>query len=384
MSHHTSQRQALEMLYETAHGGRWRQNARWLSVHHVCHWQGVECLDGEITSIDLGGNRVAGVLPPELASLTKLRVLNIDESHLSGTLPTQLGLLLDLETILLATNPSLSGTLPHSLAKLTKLRTLDVSGSALSGSISGSALRSCGWLQRLQLDHTRLSGSVPTQVGHLTRVQSVFVHESRHLSGTLPTQLGALTALKDGMSFAHTRISGTIPSQLGRASRLRALWLTHTDSLSGTIPPSLGTGMRGLAQLELHRNRLSGSLPTQLGMLSLRSCVLVAAQGPHQPHHSMRPVDRDEADTNRFACTHNAKGRGGGGDTSPGGGLPSELPTACASHLRCHAISAPSSAIGDRHGGQSGHRERPAKERPRQRLPKLSRRDREQRARARW
>jgi len=309
----TSDAGVLERLYESAHGAAWNSKARWLSAGGVCSWHGIECQAGEVTSVDLGGNGVRGVLPESLAALTSLKVLNIDDSQLSGTLPA-LGSLTALETILLASNPELSGTLPD-LRQLRQLKELDVSRTRLSGSL-GASLGSLSRLQRLQLDHTSLHGVLPPQIGVLTRVTSLFVHNAPHLSGTLPTEIGGCTALAHGSSIARTRISGTIPPALGRLTRLRQLWLDHTR-LSGTLPTAIGR-LRSLDQLELHACRLSGSLPSELSALpSLRACCLTAAQGPHQPRHGLRPLDDGaERDTNRFSC-------------------PWALPVACVPHLNC-------------------------------------------------
>lgn len=308
-----SERDALERLYAAAQGTHWRVKTRWLEGN-PCRWHGVECVRGGVTSIDLGGNGVRGTLPAELGNLSALRVLNIDESRISGTLPVSLAALSHLETVLLAGNEQLSGTLP-ALGQWPSLLEVDVSRSQLSGTV-GTSVAWLPNLRRLQLDHGRLSGTLPTQIGALTRAEALFMHESRALSGVLPSQIGALTALLHGMSFASTRLSGSLPSQLGRLSRLRSLWLVHT-AMSGALPPSLGH-MDGLVQLEVHGARFWGSLPTELGRLSrLRACVLTAAQGPHQPTHAMRPVDRAAADSNRFACP-----------------LPT-LPAPCVPHLRC-------------------------------------------------
>ena len=93
-------REALTALFHSTSG--WRVKTRWLGGGSVCRWHGIECAEGgeEVTSIDLGGNGVHGTLPSELASLSSLRVLNIDESRLSGTLPAALGGLQKLEPIL--------------------------------------------------------------------------------------------------------------------------------------------------------------------------------------------------------------------------------------------------------------------------------------------
>lgn len=363
-------REALTALYHMTSG--WRIKSRWLDGGSICRWHGIECVDEEVTSIDLGGNGMFGYLPTQLASLSMLRVLNIDESRLSGTLPSELGSLQKLETILLASNPKLSGTLPHLVSA--KITTLDVSNSRLSGTLSAGFFHSSSrHLQRLQLDHTRLSGTVAPSLGSCTKaLQYLFVHASPALSGTLPSELGRLGGRLLATSFASTRISGTLPSELGRLTQLRSLWLVNA-SLSGTLPSQLGR-MGSLRELEIHRNRLSGTLPDALGRsalwradamigrvsgrsrtgagagstgrpwdgrshrggrgsrggrggrgaslaplsASLRRCVLTASQGPHQPRHSMRPVDEVAADTNRFSCP-----------------LPPTLPSPCVAHLNC-------------------------------------------------
>ena len=343
-------RDALEALYASAGGASWRVRGRWLrSGKSHCAWHGVACsAAGDVTSIDIGGNGAVGTLPTQLGALTALRVLNIDESRLSGTLPSELSALSQLETILLASNPALSGTLPD-WRRLGALAELDISRTNVSGTI-GTTIGSLRALRRLQLDHTRLSGVLPTQIGALgATLESAFAHESRALSGTLPTELGALTALLHGASFAKTRLSGTLPPALGRASRLRALWLDHT-ALSGTLPAAWGTGLAGLRELELHANRLSGSLAA-LGPAArrLQRCVLTAAQGHHEPHHSMRPRDREgEPDSNAFDCPLAAEE------------LEAMLGPRCAAHLRCHPRGASRAfrGRGRRRWGRGGERTR--------------------------
>jgi hypothetical protein len=310
------ERDVLFRLYASTSGSHWRIKSNWLGGSRACRaWYGIECAHGTVTSIDLGGNGASGWLPTELSALHALRVLNIDESALSGTLPAGIASLTSLETILFATNPKLSGTLPN-LSKLTALAELDISRTRISGSLPRVHMDRLRNIRRLQVDHTSLSGTLPPQLGELTSAQALFMHESRGLSGTMPPQMGRLTEMLHGMSLAGTRISGTVPTQIGRLSKLRQLWFVGM-ALSGSLPSSIGS-LAHLNQLEVHRNRLSGSVPTQLGRVPLRLCVLTNAQGPHQPHHGMRPADIAMPDTNRFSCP-----------------LLSALPAACAPHLVC-------------------------------------------------
>ena len=52
--------------------------------------------------------------------------LATDENSLTGTLPTQLGLLTNLINLEVDVNPELSGSLPTELGRLTKLTELDL------------------------------------------------------------------------------------------------------------------------------------------------------------------------------------------------------------------------------------------------------------------
>ena len=269
-------REALEQLYTSAHGAKWRASTRWLSGN-VCRWHGIECNRSSHTTvvgIDLGDNRVSGTLPRHLGQLSEIKTLNIDTSKLSGTLPAVLLSLAQMETLLLASNAALSGTVPHSLDAWASLRELDVAGTRLSGTLSPE-VGALDHLQRLQLDHVLLSGTLPTEVGRLGSARSMFTHSCKHLSGTLPTELGRASALQH-VSFAATRLSGTIPSQIGELHQLRALWLVGTR-LSGTLPRSIG-GWHALRQLEIHGNRFSGTLPTGMSGLRLSRCVLTNSQ----------------------------------------------------------------------------------------------------------
>ena len=166
-------REALSALYASTNGASWRQRGRWLTAKNVCKWHGIECdSNGDVTSIDLGGNNATHVRLR--SNLSKLRTLNIDESQLSGTLPASLSI--ELRTILLANNPKISGTLPADLfRRLPSLTELDLSRTRLSGSITNS-LTGARSLQRLQLDHTSISGTLPTTIGLLTTL-SRLAHE---------------------------------------------------------------------------------------------------------------------------------------------------------------------------------------------------------------
>ena len=89
-----------------------------------------------------------------------MELLHINDNSLSGTMPTQFGLLTEMYTLYLGDN-SLSGTIPTQLGLLSKLVMLDFYDNSLDGTI-------------------------PTQLGLLTKL--VWLHlELNHLTGTPKT-----------------------------------------------------------------------------------------------------------------------------------------------------------------------------------------------------
>jgi hypothetical protein len=100
-----------------------------------------------------------------LGRLTRLGQLLIDDQGggLSGTIPTQIGLLGSLTTLDLCCN-DLSGTVPTQLARLTSLRWLGLHGNRLSGSIP-EAVAGMPSLRGVRFYNNQLSGAVARFVG---------------------------------------------------------------------------------------------------------------------------------------------------------------------------------------------------------------------------
>ncbi len=85
----------------------------------------------------LGSNSLSGTLPSELGSLSNLQDLSLEENSLSGTLPSELGSLSNLQVLNLDRN-SLSGTLPSELGSLSNLQYLWLESNDFRGTIPNS------------------------------------------------------------------------------------------------------------------------------------------------------------------------------------------------------------------------------------------------------
>ena len=105
----------LAVLYSATDGANWEDNSSWLSNRPVREWFGVtNDADGRVTGIYLWENRLSGSIPPELGSLSEMRVLNLRDNQMTGSIPPELGNLSKLEGLYLRNN-HLTGCIPAEL-----------------------------------------------------------------------------------------------------------------------------------------------------------------------------------------------------------------------------------------------------------------------------
>ena len=237
-----------------------------------------------LVSLELPGNALFGEIPTALGSLKALSGLALDWNALSGTIPTQVGSIRGLKSLglyhnmLSGTLPSVptglellsmgdshvSGTLPTQLRCWTNLTTLSWSVAPLSGTLPAD-FRAVTALSYLNLGDNRLSGTLPMELTELASLTGLAI-DTNALSGTLPTSLARLTALS-GLYVDTTSVSGTLPTQLGHMHALRNLELGW-NQISGTLPTSLAT-LPVLMRLDVDNNRrLSGTVPPAYSRLA--------------------------------------------------------------------------------------------------------------------
>lgn len=258
-----SEREALIALYNATGGANWTNNSGWLgAVGTECGWYRVSCTNDHVSSLDLGVNQLSGSIPTQLGQLSQLQYLSLSNNQLSGAIPSELGQLSQLQTLYLSGN-QLSGSIPIELGQLNQLQYLDLRENQLSGAIPAE-FGQLSQLKALYLPNNQLSSLIPVQLGQLSQLQGLDLRYNQ-LSGTIPTQLGQLTQLQ-GLDLRYNQLNGAIPAELGQLSQIEALWLSG-NQLSGTIPAELGQ-LSQLNVLWFSGNQLSGAIPTELGQLS--------------------------------------------------------------------------------------------------------------------
>ena len=187
----------------------------------------------QLIEFHAGNNQLQGTIPVELAAAFSLRSLSLDNNRLSGNIPLELSFLPELSKLKLDHN-NFRGQIPVELQFLANTLTwLDLSWNALTGAVPTEMglLTNLEWLY---LERSNLSGPIPTEFGSLTNLRELSLY-GMQLTGTIPTEFGKLADSMQGMFLHESYFEGNIPSELGLLSQMTSIWL-HLSALTGTMP----------------------------------------------------------------------------------------------------------------------------------------------------
>lgn len=237
----------------------------------------------------IGENNFEGVLPDSISNLsTSLIHLVLEDNKISGSIPRDIGNLVNLQGIILYMN-SFTGTLPSSLSQLRNIGRLTVAQNKISGSIP-MAIGNLTKLNYLWLGRNAFSGMIPSTVGNLTNLLALDLSRN-NFTGPIPSELFNIPTLSRFFNISHNNFEGTIPQEIGSLRNL-VEFRTESNKFSGEIPVSLGacqllqnlylqnntfTGtipsslsqLKGLENLDLSSNNLSGQIPSFLGNITM-------------------------------------------------------------------------------------------------------------------
>ncbi|XXG67598.1 hypothetical protein AAC387_Pa06g0904 [Persea americana] len=220
-----------------------------LSINITCNCSVANDSFCHITSIILTGLSLPGVLPPELANLPYLEIIDLTRNYLSGTIPPEWGSSKQLTKIALTGN-RLSGKIPKEIGDITTL-------------------------QELFLEANQLSGEIPPQLGNLTNLKTL-VLSSNNFSGALPDSISKLN-LKD-FKISDNKFTGKIPDFIGNWTQLETV-IMYASGLDGPIPPGIFS-LKNLSDLRISDIAGTGSAfpqdgnMTEIEVLVLRNCNL--------------------------------------------------------------------------------------------------------------
>ena len=321
-------RAALTALYEAAGGKDWSRRDNWATDVPLNEWYGVRVSFGGVVKLDLAANGLTGSIPSELGNLRDLEHLFLDNNELAGPIPSSLGNLSRLTWLDLRHN-ELTGSIPAELGNISRVnrhghrhtpRVLKLGGNSLGGTIP-AALGNLLDLKELELDGNQLTGEIPSELGNLKDLRTLKLGRNK-LTGKIPPQLGGLWRL-DVLDLGGNQLTGRIPSGLFTWHDRSCFVVLDLGSnrLEGEIPPEVGLH-DCLETLRLSGNRLEGSLPGKiLDLGRLDTFHFEANQGACAPN-TTDFVDWLEGigSTSGPFCDNGADGSGDSGSGDSGGG----------------------------------------------------------------
>ena len=123
-----------------------------------------------LETLELQENGFSGPIPPEIGDAGALISVNLSRNRLSGSVPAALGKLAAVERVFIANNPDLTGTLPTELTGMQNLQLLFLGGTDVCAPTDPEFLT---WLHSLLQAHVRRCVDTDRSIAYLTQaVQS--------------------------------------------------------------------------------------------------------------------------------------------------------------------------------------------------------------------
>lgn len=319
---------ALRALYLNTDGDSWTNNTGWPNAATFLAnptspppgfvgfdtWYGiyVNAPTGCVANIYLPNNNLSGTLPSELGLFAnRLHVLRLEENHIYGNIPPELGNLTQLTNLILDNN-ELTGRIPGTLGNISTLTDLTLFNNELSGCYDANLIFLCISLGGSFNNNNSISNGnnfhadwedfcTPQQQGvcncdlnDYAALRALYLDTdgdnwfnntgwpnavlfNNPLYETTPppgyTDLSTWQGVAldtEGciavLFLTGNNLNGTIPDEICDLTNLFFLYL-DSNQLSGNIPECIDN-LDDLQELVLDYNDLTGNIPAQIGNLS--------------------------------------------------------------------------------------------------------------------
>ncbi|KAA8535529.1 hypothetical protein F0562_030532 [Nyssa sinensis] len=153
-----------------------------------------------------------------ITNASKLIELELSYNFFTGSVPTNLGNLWQLQCLNLASNQLTN-----------ELRNLELEFI--------NSLVECQMLQFIIVGNNPLNGILPDSVGNLSSSLEMFNIENGQINGHIPRGIGHLSSIIS-LFLNGNNLSGSIPSEVGKIKQLQKLYLSRNE-LQGSIPEEL-------------------------------------------------------------------------------------------------------------------------------------------------
>lgn len=180
-----TQLDTLLNVYQNLNGANWTNNDGWAdgllgSACDYCNWAGITCdYLGQIIEIDLSSNNLQGMIPQDLAALTNLKNLRLNNNLIIDTIPNYWDSLDQLLLLDLRFN-SITGSIPFSFTTMTKINTIHLDHNSLD-SIIPSGLGYNSSLQTFTASNNQLEGCFSAGVNNFCYKDSINLNNNPDL-----------------------------------------------------------------------------------------------------------------------------------------------------------------------------------------------------------
>ncbi|URD82122.1 strubbelig-receptor family [Musa troglodytarum] len=170
------------------------------------NWQGVQCVNSNISAIILDGANLGGELGDKLGNFTSLITMDLSDNQIGGRIPESLPI--TIRKFFLSAN-KFTGSIPGSLSGLTLLSDMSLNNNLLSGELP-DAFQTLTGLINLDLSDNNFSGQLAPSMKSLSSLTTLHI-QNNQLSGTLDVLQDL--PLQD-LNVENNMFSGQIPATL--------------------------------------------------------------------------------------------------------------------------------------------------------------------------
>ncbi|CAN0870407.1 Receptor-like kinase TMK3, partial [Linum grandiflorum] len=220
-----------------------------------CSWDGVICNGNRVTRIKISDKGIAGSLPPELANLTSLATLEVDDNQLTGPIPDLSGMS-SLRYVNLMSN-RFDSIPPNFFSGLSGLEEVYLANNPLADWVIPPTLKDSPSLKNFSAENTSLTGSIPDFLfnGNIFSGLNNLHLSYNYLQGPLPASSSdsyLITLWLNGQK-GEFKLNGTI-TVLQNISTLQQAML-QSNSFTGPIPDFSGSSLQ---DLNVRDNQMTG------------------------------------------------------------------------------------------------------------------------------